>query len=125
MGEILFIDDDTDALEMYSKAVSLADHQAYLAVDAREARRIISKHNLDIIFVDINLPGTSGLQLLREFAELEATRDVPVILLSAVPEVDLDEEGLRGARLFLEKPVSLQRLLSVIGQYASAPQEPL
>jgi len=120
--EILFIDDDSDALEMYSKAVALADHQAYLAADARQARQIISEHNLDIIFVDINLPGTSGLQLLREFTDSESTRNIPVVLLSAVPEVDLEKEGLRGARLFLEKPVALHRLLSVISKFTASAQ---
>lgn len=122
MGEILFVDDDSDALEMYSKAVSLADHRAHLAVDAREARRIVRNHQPDMIFIDINLPGTSGLQLLRELEELDSVRDVPVVLFSAVPAVDLDKEALRGAKLFLEKPVSLHRLLSVIKQYTSPSQ---
>lgn len=120
MGQLLFIDDDSDALEMYTKAVSLADHQAYVAVDAKQAWKVIENYPLDLIFVDINLPGVSGLQLLREFSQNEKTRSIPVIILSAVPEGEVDRELLNDSELFLSKPVSLHRLLTVIKKYETS-----
>jgi len=119
VGEILFVDDDRDALDMYTKAVSLGDHRALVAADARQAWQKIRGSELDLIFVDINLPGVSGLQLLRDIADDEAARSIPIVILSAVPETELDQEMLRDADLFLSKPVSLQKLLSVIDRYQS------
>ncbi len=118
MGRILFIDDDRDALETYIKAVSLADHYAVVAASADEALRAIQDEYFDLIFVDLNLPGISGLQLIEKLTADQLVQSTPIIVLSALPEDQLLDEVIQaGAQLFLGKPVSLSDLLDVIAKF--------
>lgn len=118
MGQILFVDDDTDSLETYVKAVSLAHHQADVASSALEGWDLIKKKSYDLIFIDINIPGVSGLELLEKIIHNRKAKKVPVVVISAMPEESLVDEVLKaGAQLFLEKPVALVELLSVIEKF--------
>jgi DNA-binding response OmpR family regulator len=118
VGRILFVDDDTDSLETYVKAVSLADHQADVASSALEGWDLIKNRDYDLIFVDLNIPGMSGFDLLEMTQGDKKTKKIPVVIISAMPEDTLVDEVLKaGAQLFLEKPVALVELLSVIEKF--------
>ena len=118
MGRILFVDDDTDALEMYIKAVSLADHQADVASSSLEGWELVKKNKYDLIFVDLNIPGISGFELIEKLAKDRRAKGIPVIVISAMPEDTQVEEVLNaGASLFLEKPIALVDLLAIIEQF--------
>ena len=118
MGQILFIDDDTDSLAMYVKAVSLANHQADIASSVMEGLDLVKENFYDLIFVDLNIPGVSGLEMLHRIKKDRKTKKIPVIVISAMPEDSLVDDVLKaGAQLFLEKPVALDELYSVIDKY--------
>ena len=119
MGQILFVDDDTDSLAMYVKAVSLANHHADIASSAIEGWDLIKENRYDLIFVDLNIPGVSGFELLQKIQGDRKVKTTPVIILSAMPEESsLVEDVMKaGAQLFLEKPVALDKLYSVIERY--------
>jgi DNA-binding response OmpR family regulator len=120
VGRILFVDDDTDSLETYVKAVSLADHVADVASSAIEGWDLINEHEYDLIFVDLNIPGMSGFELLEKIRQRKKTKGVPVVVISAMPEEAFIDEVLEaGAELFLEKPIALVNLLSVIEKFES------
>ena len=118
MGQILFIDDDTDSLAMYVRAVSLANHQADIASSVNEGWDLIKEKTYDLVFVDLNIPGVSGFELLQMIKKDRKTKKIPVIVISAMPENSLVEDVLKaGAQLFLEKPVALDELYSVIEKF--------
>ena len=118
MGRILFVDDDTDALETYVKAVSLADHQADVASSALEGWDMIRKTKYDLIFVDLNIPEVSGFELIEKLTKDRKKKKIPIVVISALPEDNLVNEVLSaGAQLFLEKPVALVDLLAVIEKF--------
>lgn len=118
MGQILFVDDDTDALETYVKAVSLANHDADVASSAIDAWEMIQDTEYDLIFVDLNIPEVSGFELIEKLSQDKNTKSIPVVVISALPEDDLIDEVLSvGAKLFLEKPVALVDLFSVIEKF--------
>lgn len=118
MGRILFVDDDTDALETYVKAVSLANHNADVASSAIDGWEMIQDTEYDLIFVDLNIPEVSGFELIEKLSQDENTKAIPVVVISALPENDLIDEVLSaGAKLFLEKPVALVDLFSVIEKF--------
>ncbi len=121
MAQILFIDDDTDALETYKKAVALRDHKAVVAANGDQAWEKVSESNIELIVVDLNLPDISGVELIRNLTREKATKSIPVVVLSALPERDLINQVIdAGALTYLSKPVSLERLLSVIEKYVSS-----
>lgn len=118
MGRILFIDDDTDALETYVKAVSLANHNADVASSVQDGWEMIQETEYDLIFVDLNIPEVSGFELIEKLTQDEDTKSIPVVVISALPEDGLVDEVLNaGAQLFLEKPVALVELFSVIEKF--------
>lgn len=118
MGRILFIDDDTDALETYVKAVSLANHNADVASSVQDGWEMIQETEYDLIFVDLNIPEVSGFELIEKLTQDEDTKSIPVVVISALPEDSLIDEVLNaGAQLFLEKPVALVELFSVIEKF--------
>jgi CheY-like chemotaxis protein len=120
VGRILFVDDDTDALETYVKAVSLANHEADVASSALDGWEMIQETEYDLIFVDLNIPEISGFELIEKLSQDKNTKSIPVVVISALPEDDLIDEVLSaGARLFLEKPVALVDLFSVIEKFNS------
>ena len=118
MGRILFVDDDTDALETYVKAVSLANHKADVASSSLDGWEMIQETEYDLIFVDLNIPEISGFELIEKLTQDEKTKSIPVVVISALPEDGLIDEVLSaGAQLFLEKPVALVELFSVIEKF--------
>jgi two-component system sensor histidine kinase and response regulator WspE len=118
VGRILFVDDDTDSLVTYVKAVSLADHEADVASSALEGWDLIKSKSYDLIFVDLNIPGMSGFELLEKTRRHNKTKTVPIVIISAMPEDTLVDEVINaGAQLFMEKPVALVDLLSVIEKF--------
>ena len=119
VGQILFVDDDTDSLAMYVKAVSLADHEADIASSAMEGWDLIKENSYDLIFVDLNIPGMSGYELLLKIQADKQEKNTPVIIISAMPEESnlVDDVLKAGAQLFLEKPVALDELYSVIERF--------
>ena len=118
MGRILFVDDDTDALEMYIKAVSLADHQADVASSALDGWELVKKYKYNLIFVDLNIPGISGFELIEKLAKDRRSKGIPVIVISAMPENTQVNEVLKAvANLFLEKPIALVDLLEIIEKF--------
>lgn len=119
MGQILFVDDDTDSLAMYVRAVSLANYEADIASSAMEGWDLINENKYDLIFVDLNIPGVSGYELLQKIQDDKKAKKTPVIILSAMPEEsELVNDVLQaGAQLFMEKPVALDDLYSVIEKY--------
>lgn len=121
MGQILFVDDDTDSLAMYVKAVSLANHEADIASSAMEGWDLVKKKSYDLIFVDLNIPGMSGYELLQKIQADRQVKTTPVIIISAMPEESslVDDVLKAGAEMFLEKPVALDELYSVIERYRS------
>lgn len=118
MGQILFIDDDTDALETYKKAVALGNHEAILASNGDQAWEKLSRSSIELIFVDLNLPDISGVELIRHLQKRPETSSIPIVVLSALPQKGLIDTVLdAGALRFMSKPVALGDLLSVIEKH--------
>lgn len=120
MARILFVDDDPYTLETLTKSVQLFGHQAILAKSGKEALDQAISQLPDLIMTDMMLPDMDGVNLLRHLNNDAATVDIPVVILTASPEVDLAEIcRAAGAETFLNKPVRLQTLLDVIQRYTS------
>lgn len=118
MARILFVDDDTDTLQTLGKSVQLGGHQAILAESAAEGLRLACSQHPDLMMIDMRLPDMDGLTLLKHLREAGVTAQIPVIMLSASPEVEVSElSRMAGAQAFLNKPIRLQTLLDTIRQY--------
>ncbi|HET7558093.1 MAG TPA: phosphate regulon transcriptional regulator PhoB [Rhodanobacteraceae bacterium] len=112
---ILIVEDESAIRDMVAFALRQADMFPVPAVDARAALSAIADQPPDLVLLDWMLPGMSGLELARRLRREEATRDIPVIMLTARGE-EIDRiNGLEaGVDDYVVKPFSTRELLARI-----------
>ena len=123
MAEILIVDDEIGVRELLTEVLQDEGHSITLATNGAEARSARSSIKLDLVLLDIWMPDTDGITLLKEWVSSGQT-DTPVIVMSGHATIDTAVEATRiGAFDYLEKPITLTKLLKTI-EKATAKQEP-
>jgi DNA-binding NtrC family response regulator len=114
MAEILVVDDEIGIRELLSEILGDEGHTVLLADSAREARAVRERQRIDLVLLDIWMPDTDGITLLKEWAS-GGRLTMPVIMMSGHATIDTAAEAARiGAIDFLEKPITLQKLLRAV-----------
>jgi DNA-binding NtrC family response regulator len=114
MARILVVDDEVGIRELLSEILYDEGHTVELAENAAEARAARLRSRPDLVLLDIWMPDTDGVSLLKEWGS-QGLLDMPVIMMSGHATIDTAVEATRiGAMDFLEKPITLQRLLKTI-----------
>ena len=112
---ILIVEDEASIRDMVAFALRRAEMEPLHAADARAAQLAIGERIPDLILLDWMLPGTSGLELARRLRREEATRDIPIIMLTARGEETDRVSGLEaGVDDYVVKPFSTRELLARI-----------
>lgn len=125
MANILVIDDEMGIRELLSEILGDEGHAVATAENAQQARELRVSSNPDLILLDIWMPDTDGVTLLKEW-QREGLLTVPVIMMSGHATIDTAVEATRiGALNFLEKPIAMQKLLKAVQQGLSRGQEVL
>ncbi len=88
--QVLLIDDHELTLRMVAKVLSHAGYEVRTASNVEELTSALGEWRPDVILTDINMPGTSGVELCRSLKATYETAHVPVFLLSALPEAELE-----------------------------------
>jgi two-component system nitrogen regulation response regulator NtrX len=113
MTRVLILDDDQSTLASLSRAFRLAGYDAVVCDHAARAIALLQQERFDIVFSDVVMPGKDGLAMLADLRELGVT--TPVIMISGQATVDMAVRATRlGAADFLEKPISLDKLLLTV-----------
>ena len=111
MATILVVDDEMGIRELLSEILSDEGHVVELAEDAQQARDFRLRQVPDLVLLDIWMPDTDGVTLLKEWAA-QSLLTMPVIMMSGHATIDTAVEATKiGALNFLEKPIALQKLL--------------
>src|SRR5262247_4742539 len=114
MSQILVVDDEIGIRELLSEILGEEGHQVRLAENAGEARLARNRTRPDLVLLDIWMPDTDGITLLREWAT-SGQLTMPVIMMSGHGTIETAVEATKiGAFDFLEKPVGLQKLLATV-----------
>src|SRR5262245_351619 len=115
MSQILVVDDEVGIRELLSEILREEGHQVRLAENASEARLVRNRSRPDLVLLDIWMPDTDGISLLKEWAS-SGQLTMPVVMMSGHGTIDTAVEATRlGAYAFLEKPIALQKLLATVG----------
>ncbi len=113
--QILIVEDELPIREMIAFGLRRAGFEVREAADSRSARSLLADHRPDLLLVDWMLPDMSGLELTRLVKREAATRDLPVIMLTARATESDKVTGLDGgADDYVTKPFSPRELLSRI-----------
>ena len=111
-AHILIVDDDPQIGDLLNDYLEQHGYRVSLARDGREMIRVLKRGRVDLVVLDIMLPGSDGLSLCRE---LRTSSEIPIIMLSAVGEEADRVIGLEvGADDYLAKPFSPRELLARI-----------
>jgi DNA-binding NtrC family response regulator len=108
---ILVVDDEADIRGLLSEILAEEGYEVEVAADAASARRAAAREEPDLVLLDIWMPDMDGISLLREWNEKQSLR-CPVVMLSGHGTVETAVEATRlGAFDFVEKPLSIAKLL--------------
>ncbi|MCQ9615595.1 response regulator [Paenalcaligenes niemegkensis] len=114
MARILVVDDEIGIRELLSEILYDEGHTVEIAENAAQARAARLRARPDLVLLDIWMPDTDGVSLLKEWAS-QGLLDMPVVMMSGHATVDTALEATRiGAVDFLEKPITMQKLLHTV-----------
>jgi DNA-binding NtrC family response regulator len=123
MANILVVDDEMGIRELLSEILGDEGHAVQLAENAQQARQARQREAPDLVLLDIWMPDTDGVTLLKEW-QRDGLLTMPVIMMSGHATIDTAVEATRiGALNFLEKPIALQKLLKAVQQGLTRAQE--
>lgn len=113
MESILIVDDDVNLCTSLSEELSDVGYNTHFLTSAEGVQEYIKKNNIDLILLDLKMPGKDGFELLRELSALNV--DVRIIVLTAYADVKsaIDSAKL-GASDFISKPYDFDELLITI-----------
>ncbi|TDP72817.1 response regulator [Roseateles toxinivorans] len=116
MATILVVDDELGIRALLSEILSDEGHTIELAENAAQARACRERMRPDLVLLDIWMPDVDGISLLKEWGAA-GQLSMPVIMMSGHGTIDTAVEATKfGAIAFLEKPITLQKLLRAVEQ---------
>lgn len=121
MATILVVDDELGIRALLSEILTDEGHSVELAENAAQARACRERVRPDLVLLDIWMPDVDGITLLKEWGAA-ALLNMPVIMMSGHGTIDTAVEATKvGAIAFLEKPITLQKLLRAVEQALAKP----
>lgn len=113
-SDILIVDDEIGIRDLLSEILQDEGYSVALAENAEEARKLRHQVRPAMVLLDIWMPDCDGITLLKEWAK-NGQLNMPVVMMSGHASIDTAVEATKiGALDFLEKPISLQKLLSAV-----------
>ena len=116
MANILVVDDELGIRDLLMEILNDEGHNVETAENAGQARQARQRFTPDLVLLDIWMPDTDGVTLLKEWAA-SGLLSMPVIMMSGHATIDTAVEATKiGAHSFLEKPITLQKLLKAVNE---------
>ncbi|GIW40266.1 MAG: hypothetical protein KatS3mg076_0843 [Candidatus Binatia bacterium] len=112
-GTILVVDDDRDAREIIARMLESQGYTCVLAEDGPACLDLARREAIDVIVLDVMMPGMDGLEVCARLYADSELRKIPVILLTAKDDLDTRKRGMElGVSEFLTKPINKQELFT-------------
>lgn len=114
MANILVVDDELGIRDLLSEILNDEGHTVELAENAAQARAARQRMRPDLVLLDIWMPDTDGVTLLKEWSTT-GLLNMPVVMMSGHATIETAVEATKiGAQAFLEKPITMQKLLKAV-----------
>jgi len=115
-GNILVVDDNAANREMLSRRLARAGHRVQVVANGPEALAVLRQRPIDLVLLDVLMPQMSGYEVLQRLTADEALREIPVLMISALDEMDSVVRCIElGAEDYLPKPFDPVLLRARIG----------
>ena len=110
---VLIVDDEESVRKSLEKLLAYEKYGTFSAADGESALEVVSSELVDLVLLDIKMPGMDGLEVLQKMKEIRL--DLPVVIISGHGTIATAVEATKlGAFDFLEKPIDLDRLLLTV-----------
>jgi len=118
--KILIVDDNKDITDLFHKFLTLKKYLVEYVNDGKNGLSLMQDNNYDVLILDLAMPNFTGFDVLEELQKKNKTKSNNIIVLSAVPLTDTDEEMLKkyGVKEILRKPMELDALIEIIETYS-------
>jgi DNA-binding response OmpR family regulator len=115
MSLICIVDDDPDVRELVEYKLVQNGHEVLTATNGRDALRVVPEARPALLLLDVMMPGLSGFEVLAQLRASDATRGLPIIMLTAkAQDADAERGFALGANDYMLKPFSPRELLNRI-----------
>ncbi len=113
MGHVLVVDDEPEIVTLVAKLLEARGHRVTVGRDGQEALDLVAAERPDLVVIDLNLPKIDGFEVVRRLKSDDATRDLPVVMMTAAfPTHEDADRGLAlGADEYVVKPFLREVLL--------------
>ena len=117
MARVLIVDDERVTAELLSMAMSVRGHTPFIAFRAIQGLEMVTSERPDIVLLDLMMPGMDGYEMLARLRSMPEGKDLPVIVLTASHEDDLEQHVyIAGGIACLRKPIDMQALEKAISE---------
>jgi len=114
-ARILVVDDDPDTVDILSRHLQREGFVAIEAFCGSDCLQIVRESDVDVILLDLMMPGMDGFQVCQELKSDPKSAEIPIILVTARDDIEARAEGIRlGVSEFLTKPFSRRQLVARI-----------
>ena len=121
LGRVLVVDDDPNVVEMLQDLLVDVGYLVKHALDGTEALRLVPVFEPDVVLLDLQLPGISGIEVLDRLRRDHPT--VPVIIVTGNDDVEVARRTLRGGAFdYLSKPFTVEVLARVVAAAIAMPR---
>jgi DNA-binding response OmpR family regulator len=111
----MVVDDDPATVSILARHLQREGYAAIEATSGPECVRLARQHAVDVILLDLMMPGMDGFDVCRALKEDAKTAEIPIIMITARDDLDARAEGMRlGVSDFLAKPVFRRQLANRI-----------
>lgn len=111
MEKVLIVEDNEQNIQIIKELLSTWGYDVYIAIEGNEAFHLASTSNLDVIILDMMLPGMNGFEICKKLKSNISTKNIPIIMMTSLNEVEDRIHGFNvGADAFLSKPIIHQEL---------------
>lgn len=112
---ILVVDDSSTNIVLLEAILNGQGYQIETAQSVKEAYQIIKKEPINLILLDLLMPRVSGYDFLKEIKSNDSTKDIPVIIVSAVADPENKKKSIEmGALDFINKPIDIQDFIAKV-----------
>jgi CheY-like chemotaxis protein len=117
MARVLIVDDQAATVALISATLRILGHEPVSSYNGEQALDLIAQNPPDIILLDMMMPGIDGLETLRRLRTSPGLEHIPVIVVSAGREFDLEDRVREaGGAVLLPKPISMDQLQQKIDE---------
>ena len=114
-SRILVVDDSSTNIVLLEAILNGQGYEIETAQSVKEAYQIIKKETVHLILLDLLMPRVSGYDFLKEIKSNQSTKDIPVIIVSAVADAENRKKSIElGALDFINKPIDIQYFIEKI-----------